>query len=90
MSEKGSTAAIPRPTDHGDVKGAGRVDEHAKMLSEHHDRLTTIEHRMGIKPKIGANFDRDQAGLVKGDPAKHDSGGKKDKLVDMYARKRHT
>lgn len=89
------TAAIPPATDHGEEKGDpkdGRVNEHARMLSEHHDRLCKIEHRMGIKPKVGANADRDQAGIVKGDPAKHDKepGAKKDKIESMYARKRHS
>lgn len=92
----GTSAAIPPKTEHEALEKPdeihGRIAEHAKELSNHHDRLKNIEHRMGIKPKVGANFDRDQAGIVKGDPAKHDKepGAKKDKLESMYARKRHS
>lgn len=105
MAEKGGAAArntvgtaavIPPATQHESLEKPdqvhGRVAEHAKMLSSHHDRLTNIEHRLGIKPKVGSNFDRDQAGMVKGDPARHEKepGAGKDKLESMYRRKRHT
>ncbi len=89
------TGALPAKTEHDSLEKPdqihGRIAEHAKLLSGYHDRLCVMEKRMGIKPKVGANFDRDQAGTVKGDPAKHDKepGAKKDKLESMYARKRH-
>lgn len=76
-------------------KGGQResTNDHARMLSQHRDRLQVIEERLGIKAKTD-NFggkDHDQAGLVKGNPAKHgkEPGAKKDKLETMYARKRH-
>ena len=91
---RGTAAVIPPATQHEKLEKPdeihGRVAEHAKLLSNHHDRLTNIEHRLGVKPKVGANADRDQAGMVKGDPAKHDEykkGG--DKLSKLYRRKRH-
>ena len=96
MAPKDGTSAIPAQTEHESLESPdeihGRVNEHAKLLSNHHDRLKNIEHRMGIKPKVGANADRDQAGIVKGDPATHDKepGAKGDKLEKMYSRKRHT
>ena len=93
------TAAIPRPTEHGALKGEGRIDRHAEMLSEHHDRLRICEERLGIKPPVDGLKSQDQASLVKGNPGqKHNDYSSKDRAKlknkeaaprDIYKRARH-
>jgi len=87
------SASLPRATDHKalETEEEGDINEHAKTLSEHHDRIRVCEERLGIHKGVD-NFggkDHDQAGLVKGDPAKHDKYPKKDQS-ELYKRKRHS
>lgn len=85
------SASIPPPTEHDALDSKGRVNQHAEMLSDHHDRIRVCEERLGIHKSVDdfGGKDHDQAGLVKGDPAKHDKYPKKDEK-EMYRRKRHT
>lgn len=94
-AEKGDTAAMPHPTEHDTEPSLsgheGRINDHARALSEHHDRLTNIEHRLGIKPKVGEKFEdqRPTTRLEPGKKTKEEAARKGTQLAHMYERRRH-
>lgn len=49
------------PADTAARKPTEQVNEHAKKLSEHHDRLCEIEKRLGIKHKADDMADETNA-----------------------------
>ena len=59
----------------------GKVNEHAKMLSEHNDRLVNIEKRLGIKSSKKEAMGQDQKGKNR-NPLQ-------DEKEPIYGRKRH-
>lgn len=61
MRAPASLGSKPMPDDTAAKTPDERVNEHAKKLSEHHDRLSAIEKRLGIAHKADNMASEDQA-----------------------------